>query len=98
VWGSSTAVQLRMYDGEHCVGAGCTYLPTWSHRPSPHMTTTNSVVDVQDGTIEFQLKLTGILSTSVAPVDEVVPKHGVRVSDRVNATVHQVGSTRSRTP
>lgn len=44
----------------------------------------------QDGSIAFELKLSGILSTSVAPLGEGVPAHGVRVSPGVNATVHQV--------
>lgn len=60
---------------------------TWA----PHILSSTSLpFSPQDGSIEFQLKLTGILSTSMAPVDEVLPAHGVRVADRVNATVHQV--------
>jgi len=43
----------------------------------------------QDGSIAFELKLSGILSTSVAPLGEAAPAHGVRVSPGVNATVHQ---------
>ncbi|GLI66897.1 hypothetical protein VaNZ11_010924 [Volvox africanus] len=43
----------------------------------------------QDGSIHFELKLTGILSTSVAPHGEDDPPFGVRVAPGVNATVHQ---------
>ncbi|KAJ9529491.1 hypothetical protein QJQ45_013830 [Haematococcus lacustris] len=43
----------------------------------------------QDGAIGFELKLTGILSTSMAPLGEQLPRHGVRVAQGVNATVHQ---------
>ncbi|GFR44735.1 hypothetical protein Agub_g6063 [Astrephomene gubernaculifera] len=42
-----------------------------------------------DGSIAFELKLTGILSTSIAPAGESDPPFGVRVSPGVNATVHQ---------
>ena len=44
----------------------------------------------QDGTITFEAKLSGILSTSLAPSGEVLPPFGVRVAPGVNATVHQV--------
>ncbi|KAG2486353.1 hypothetical protein HYH03_014934 [Edaphochlamys debaryana] len=43
----------------------------------------------QDGSIHFELKLTGILSTSVARDGEPDPPYGVRVAPGVNATVHQ---------
>ncbi|KAG2422471.1 hypothetical protein HXX76_015995 [Chlamydomonas incerta] len=45
----------------------------------------------QDGTIHFELKLTGILSTSVCPDGEpaAAAPFGVRVAPGVNATVHQ---------
>nr|WHU50174.1 copper amine oxidase [Chlamydomonas reinhardtii] len=45
----------------------------------------------QDGTIHFELKLTGILSTSVCPEGEAAAAapFGVRVAPGVNATVHQ---------
>lgn len=43
----------------------------------------------QDGSIHFDLKLTGILSTSVAPAGEADPMYGVRVAPGVNATCHQ---------
>ncbi|PNH03386.1 Primary amine oxidase, partial [Tetrabaena socialis] len=43
----------------------------------------------QDGTIHFELKLTGILSTSAAPAGETDPAFGVRVAPGVHATVHQ---------
>mmetsp|Transcript_22578 Transcript_22578/g.38518 ORF Transcript_22578/g.38518 Transcript_22578/m.38518 type:complete len:752 (-) Transcript_22578:1328-3583(-) len=42
-----------------------------------------------DGSIGFEIKLTGILSTSIAPVGEHVPAHGVRLGPGVNATLHQ---------
>mmetsp|Transcript_39335 Transcript_39335/g.87541 ORF Transcript_39335/g.87541 Transcript_39335/m.87541 type:complete len:691 (-) Transcript_39335:902-2974(-) len=43
----------------------------------------------QDGSIHFEVKLSGILSTSIAPVGEDRPSFGVRVAPGVNATVHQ---------
>lgn len=43
----------------------------------------------QDGSIHFEAKLSGILSTSMAPPGEVRPTFGVRVAPNVNATVHQ---------
>ncbi|GAX75117.1 hypothetical protein CEUSTIGMA_g2561.t1 [Chlamydomonas eustigma] len=43
----------------------------------------------QDGTISFEAKLSGILSTSVAPDGESSPTFGIRVAPGVNATVHQ---------
>jgi primary-amine oxidase len=42
----------------------------------------------QDGTIEFEVKLTGVLSTgAVAP--GVVPEHGTLVAPGLNAMIHQ---------
>lgn len=42
----------------------------------------------QDGSIEFEVKLTGVLSTgAVAPDEE--PRHGVLVAPGLNAMVHQ---------
>lgn len=39
--------------------------------------------------MHFELKLSGILSTSAAPLDEEQPAFGVRVAPGVNATAHQ---------
>jgi hypothetical protein len=44
---------------------------------------------VQDGTIECQIKLTGILSTSVLSPGEATPTHGTMVAPLVNAAAHQ---------
>jgi len=43
----------------------------------------------QDASIGFEVKLTGILSTSIAPLGEVLPTHGIRVAPGVNAHAHQ---------
>ena len=43
----------------------------------------------QDGTISFDMKLTGILSTSVLSPGEGSPTHGTLVAPGVNAAAHQ---------
>ncbi len=40
----------------------------------------------QDGTISFEAKLSGILSTSIASLGEVSPTFGVRVAPGVNVS------------
>jgi primary-amine oxidase len=42
----------------------------------------------QDGTIAYEVKLTGVLSTGAVPPDEH-PRHGVLVAPGLNAMVHQ---------
>ena len=42
----------------------------------------------QDGTIEFQVKLTGILNNAAVPPGEV-PKYGTLIAPQVNAHIHQ---------
>ena len=42
----------------------------------------------QDGSIEFQVKVTGILETVAVPPDEV-PKYGTLVTSQLNAHIHQ---------
>jgi primary-amine oxidase len=42
----------------------------------------------QDGTIAFEVKLTGVLSTGAVPPGER-PRHGVLVAPQLNAMVHQ---------
>lgn len=42
----------------------------------------------QDGTISFEVKLTGVLSTGAVPAGER-PRHGVLVAPQLNAMVHQ---------
>jgi primary-amine oxidase len=42
----------------------------------------------QDGTIEYEVKLTGVLSTGAVPPGER-PRHGVLVAPGLNAMVHQ---------
>lgn len=42
----------------------------------------------QDGTIEYEVKLTGVLSTGALPVG-VEPEHGVLVAPELNAMLHQ---------
>ena len=42
----------------------------------------------QDGSIEFQVKLTGILGTQAVPPDEV-PKYGTLIAPQLNANIHQ---------
>jgi hypothetical protein len=44
---------------------------------------------LQDGTIEHEIKLTGILSTSVLSPGEAAPTHGTMVAPLVNAAAHQ---------
>lgn len=46
----------------------------------------------QDGTIQFEIKLSGELSTNMLSPDEAVsgaPTHGILVSPGVNSQVHQ---------
>jgi primary-amine oxidase len=43
----------------------------------------------QDGTIGFEIKLTGILSTSMLSPGEAAPTHGTLVAPGVNAAQHQ---------
>ena len=47
----------------------------------------------QDGTIEAEIKATGIMSTAAVPPGET-PRHGVLVDDGLNAMVHQHFSAR----
>jgi len=42
----------------------------------------------QDGTIEFEVKLTGVLSTGAVPPGEM-PQHGTLVAPGLNAMIHQ---------
>ena len=42
----------------------------------------------QDGTIEFQVKLTGILNNAAVPPGEV-PKYGTLIAPQLNAHIHQ---------
>lgn len=44
---------------------------------------------VQDGTVGCEIKLTGILSTSLLSPDEHKPTHGILVGASVNAAHHQ---------
>jgi primary-amine oxidase len=44
---------------------------------------------LQDGTIGMDIKLTGILSTSVLSPGESRPSHGILVGPGVNAAAHQ---------
>lgn len=44
---------------------------------------------LQDGTIGMDIKLTGILSTSVLSPGESQPSHGILVGPGVNAAAHQ---------
>lgn len=47
------------------------------------------MVCLQDGTIGMDIKLTGILSTSVLSPGETQPSHGILVGPGVNAAAHQ---------
>jgi primary-amine oxidase len=47
------------------------------------------VLHTQDGTIAHEVKLTGILATSLLPPGEERPSHGILVAPRVSATAHQ---------
>ena len=42
----------------------------------------------QDGSIEFQVKLTGILGTAAVPPDEA-PKYGTLIAPQLNSHIHQ---------
>jgi primary-amine oxidase len=44
---------------------------------------------LQDGTVGMDIKLTGILSTSVLSPGESRPSHGILVGPGVNAAAHQ---------
>lgn len=44
---------------------------------------------LQDGTISMEIKLTGILSTSLLSPGEPRPSHGILVGPGVNAAAHQ---------
>ena len=44
---------------------------------------------LQDGTIGCEIKLTGILSTSLLSPGEASPSHGILVGPGVNAAAHQ---------
>lgn len=45
---------------------------------------------MQDGRIEFEIKLSGELSTNLLSEGESKPQHGVLVAPGVNAQLHQV--------
>lgn len=45
---------------------------------------------MQDGRIEFEIKLSGELSTNLLSEGESKPEHGVLVAPGVNAQLHQV--------
>ncbi len=49
------------------------------------------IASVQDGTIEYQIKLTGELSTNPLSPDEdpTSPTYGTLVAENVNAQAHQ---------
>lgn len=52
---------------------------------------------MQDGRIEFEIKLSGELSTNLLSEGESKPQHGVLVAPGVNAQLHQVhGVCRAR--
>ncbi len=44
---------------------------------------------MQDGRIEFEIKLSGELSTNLLSEGESTPQHGVLVAPGVNAQLHQ---------
>ena len=47
---------------------------------------------MQDGRIEFEIKLSGELSTNLLSEGESKPLHGTLVAPGVNAQLHQVGN------
>ncbi|KAJ9530268.1 hypothetical protein QJQ45_023557, partial [Haematococcus lacustris] len=96
--GQGQGVQVSPSASQGVTGLGARWLDKRIHdQGHPHLTPFWGLQDValstsrwlQDGAIGFELKLTGILSTSMAPLGEQLPRHGVRVAQGVNATVHQ---------
>ena len=61
----------------------------WQHEAASYMVYLYMIPVLQDGTIKYEIKLTGELSTNALSFGEESPEYGTLVMEGVNAQHHQ---------